>query len=655
MIGFICPGCGRKLKVKDDYAGKRGSCPHCKRRLVVPTTPTSSLLDGNTLSPTVDIDGEALGFLAPPEGPGELGRLGPYRIVKVLGAGGMGLVLQAEDPLLKRAIALKVMRPELAKTKDAHQRFLREARAVAAIEHPHIVHVYQVGEDRGVPFLAMPLLKGESLEARLQREVKSSVSEAIRLGRQMAEGLAAAHKMGLIHRDIKPGNIWLEAHDGPRETRDWVKILDFGLARAVAGDDVHLTKTGAILGTPAYMAPEQARAEPVDPRCDLFSLGAVLYRMLTGKLPFKGKDTMSLLMSLATDTPQPVRELNPDVPPSLADLVTQLLAKAVGERPRSARAMADALATIEADSARSLDASASKRQIAADGRPEVPPTLLYGPAGPERPNTEGQRAILEAPTRLIAPSAAPPTAPVLIPQQAKAVDRAKVITNSIGMKFAWIPPGTFQMGSPPGEAKRHDDETQHKVTLTKDFYLGVHEVTQAQWRAVMPNNLNPSYFKGDNLPVETVSWEDCQEFCKKLSQMDGKRYNLPTEAEWEYACRAGAQTAYSFGDDLNQLGDYAWYADNSGLKTHEVGTKKPNSWGLYDMHGNVYEWCQDGYGPYQKEDIRDHQSSNNEDARVVRGGSWYFNMEGCRAAYRGRRAPGDRSNGIGLRVCFRLD
>jgi serine/threonine protein kinase len=207
MIHLACPSGGRNLRVKDELAGKRGVCPYCRQRMAVPASSRTQLFDAGTLSPAADLDGEALDFLAPPQGPGEIGRLGTYRIVKVLGVGGMGMVLQAEDLVLKRAVALKVMRSALTKSKDARQRFLREARAIAAIEHRHIVHIYQVGEDRGVAYLAMPFLKGESLETRLKRERKLSVADAVRIGRQIAEGLAAAHKSELIHRDIKPGNI----------------------------------------------------------------------------------------------------------------------------------------------------------------------------------------------------------------------------------------------------------------------------------------------------------------------------------------------------------------------------------------------------------------------------------------------------------------
>ncbi|HEV3262871.1 MAG TPA: serine/threonine-protein kinase [Gemmataceae bacterium] len=279
-------------------------------------------------------------FLAPARGAQELGRLGPYRILKVLGAGGMGVVFEAEDPHLDRLVALKALLPALASRPSARRRFLREARAAAAIEHDHIIHINQVGEECGVPFLAMPLLRGESLDGRLQREGKLPVAEVLRIGREIAEGLTAAHEHGLIHRDIKPDNIWLEG------SLARVKILDFGLARAAA-DTTRLTQWGTIVGTPAYMAPEQSRALAVDHRADLFSLGCVLYRMATGEAPFKGTDTMSILAALALDSPTPPRDRDAHIPEGLSDLVMQLLAKDATARPASARAVAEMLEALE--------------------------------------------------------------------------------------------------------------------------------------------------------------------------------------------------------------------------------------------------------------------------------------------------------------------
>lgn len=301
-----------------------------------------------TASPSPPIlSTSALTFLSPPLGPGELGRLGSFRILKQLGEGGMGMVFLAEDPMLERRVALKVMRPELAKP-EQKQRFLREARAAAKVKHDHVVTIYQVGVEGEVPFLAMDLLEGESLDDWLKRGQKASPAVICRIGREVAEGLAAAHNQGLMHRDIKPGNLWLEKFPGERgaSAPRWrVKILDFGLARATQGQE-QLTSQGAIVGTPAYAAPEQFRGE-AEIRSDLFSLGAVLYRLCTGKMPFKGKDLLSIVASVSLDTAAPVRSLNPDVPRELSDLVMQLLAKEAKDRPASAREVADRLLAIE--------------------------------------------------------------------------------------------------------------------------------------------------------------------------------------------------------------------------------------------------------------------------------------------------------------------
>jgi formylglycine-generating enzyme required for sulfatase activity len=221
--------------------------------------------------------------------------------------------------------------------------------------------------------------------------------------------------------------------------------------------------------------------------------------------------------------------------------------------------------------------------------------------------------------------------------------------DSIGMKFKLIPAGTFTMGDAGGR----DNQTPHEVTLTKPFKMGVHEVTQAQYEQVM--GVNPSEFKGANNPVENVSWEDAVEFCRKLSELPAEKaagnvYRLPTEAEWEFACRAGTTTKFSFGDDDSELGDYDWYRDNSGRTPHPVGGKQPNAWGLYDMHGNVYEWCQDWYGDYPSGSVTDPSGATSSSLRVLRGGGWDGTAGDCRSARRGRILPSFRSDGLGFRV-----
>ncbi len=276
-------------------------------------------------------------FLAPPQAADEVGRLGGFRVLERLGAGGMGIVFRAEDPRLEREVALKVIKPERLADPGYHERFLREARAAAAIAHEHVVAVHQVDESGGVPYLVMPLLEGESLQDRLDRDGKLPIAEVLRIGREIAEGLAAAHERGLIHRDIKPANIWLEGRRGK------VLVLDFGLARP-RHDPAGMTHNGTLVGTSEYMAPEQAAGEPdrVDARADLFGLGVVLYVLCTGELPFRGRHPLAVLQALAVHQPARPRRLNQEVPEGLSRLIVRLLAKTPDERPASAGEVAEA-------------------------------------------------------------------------------------------------------------------------------------------------------------------------------------------------------------------------------------------------------------------------------------------------------------------------
>ena len=238
----------------------------------------------------------------------------------------------------------------------------------------------------------------------------------------------------------------------------------------------------------------------------------------------------------------------------------------------------------------------------------------------------------------------------------------QTITNSIGMKLVLIPKGTFMMGSPETEEGHNEDETQHEVTIIKDYYLGVTQVTQGQYEKVM--GTNPSRFQdveiigsSTNYPVECVSWEDAVEFCEKLSDLleekkAGRVYRLPTEAEWEYACRAGSETAYSFGESTESLGDYAWFFDNSEDQTHPVGEKKPNAWGLYDMQGNVWEWCSDWYDEYPKGAVSDPTGPKEGSYRVLRGGSWRFEAAFCGSGNRFWYVPSYRRDSLGFRLAL---
>ncbi len=279
----------------------------------------------------------SLAFLNPPEDGSHLGSLANFNILRVIGRGGMGVVLHGVDTCLERDVAIKVLDPELSKDEFAAERFCREARTAASINHENVVAVYQVehDEEKDIPFIVMDLISGESLEKRLEREGRLSLGEIVSIGMQTAAGLAAAHEKGLIHRDIKPGNILLE-RSGRR-----VKLTDFGLARAA--DDSRLTRTGLVAGTPLYMSPEQANGEELDARSDLFSLGVVLYELAAGEPPFNGKTPLAVLKGVTEGKQVPLQERNPEMPEWFVHIVDRLLAKKPADRFQSAREVADEL------------------------------------------------------------------------------------------------------------------------------------------------------------------------------------------------------------------------------------------------------------------------------------------------------------------------
>jgi len=243
------------------------------------------------------------------------------------------------------------------------------------------------------------------------------------------------------------------------------------------------------------------------------------------------------------------------------------------------------------------------------------------------------------------------TTPESVPSITPTADLVETFTKTIGMEFVLIPAGAFEMGSPSDEDGGYSNEGPvHHVKIEKAFHMGRYEVTQKQWRAIMGDN--PSHFKGDDLPVETVSWDDVQEFIKKLNEKEGTdKYRLPSEAEWEYACRAGTTTRYSFGDSESKLGYYAWYTDNSDKKTHPVGQKKPNSWGLYDMYGNVREWVLDSWHDSYDGAPADGSAWEGDGAtRVIRGGGWGDGAGTCRSACRYHGLPRGRFEDLGFRL-----
>jgi formylglycine-generating enzyme required for sulfatase activity len=651
-----------------------------------PTTPHANRVGAAGAGEKKPEEPNDLRFLQPATRPDSLGRIGHYEVLQVLGKGGFGIVFRAFDDVLQRVVALKVLAPELATTSPARKRFLREARAAAQVRHENVVQIYAV-EEQPLPYLVMEFIPGETLQQRLDRTGPLDVPEIVRLGRQIAQGLSAAHEKGLIHRDIKPANVLIEGG------QHRVKITDFGLARAA--DDASMTQSGVLAGTPMYMAPEQAQGDSLDHRADLFSLGSVLYMMASGRPPFRAANTYAVLKRVVEDDPRPIQEVIPEVPAWLCDIIAKLHAKKPEDRFQSAREVADVLADCEAQ----LQANAALEDYSRI--PQIKPAAVRS----------GRWLWVAAATLVLAVLALVMTEITGIthwlqnqqqpdPLEKGDGDRVRreqpedqelrtYFTNTLGMKFKLIPAGRFTMGSSREEIdrclrefrggskkfqelrKRHEgafeqerlpaEGPEHEVEITKPFYMGITEVTVGQFRQFVQAKKydvgddgwkKPAFGSLDDYPVVFVAWDNAVDFCKWLSAKEGKKYRLPTEAEWEYCCRAGrAGTRYCFGNKDEQLEIYAWYKDNSDDRTQRVGQLKPNAWGLYDMHGNAWEWCQDNYDPnyYKRSSLKDPPGGAGAE-RAVRGGSWYWSPEFCRSAFRQFVSPGQRYSDLGFRV-----
>jgi len=533
-----------------------------------------------------------------------------YEIVKEIGRGGMGGVYKAKDLELDTVVAVKVLRAELARDTRAVRSLMEEAKVSMRLTHPKIMRLINFESDERQRFLVMEYIEGETLEARLERERKIPRSELIPLAVQICEGLAHSHREKVIHRDIKPSNIMVTK-------KGEVKILDFGIAR-VAADSMTRITGQVTLGTLVYMSPEQIRGKDVDLRSDIYALGITLYELLTGNPPFSG---VSLEHQHLHETPEPMG----DVSPRLNEIVLKCLEKRKDRRFQSAEEMKAALTELESEAIRPeiFDRESSEKPK----NRSLYMIVLWGVLG---------IFVVIAGYLILGPSGKKYVTP-----QAN-VSREIPSQAILEPEMVRISGGTFIMGSESSEAY-NDEKPIHRVTLD-GFWIGKYEVTQAEWVKVMGSN--PSSFKGNDwLPVENVSWNDVQAYIQKLNAATGKHYRLPTEAEWECACRAGTT-----GDRYGALASIAWYDDNSGGRTHPVGEKGPNAFGLYDMLGNVWEWCADWYGSYWAGSVTNPHGPSTGASRVVRGGSWFYFARVARASFRIIYDPSGRFGYLGFRL-----
>lgn len=640
---------------------------HKRSDALVPTQEVCVSGQLKTDLPDALLRGVDLSFLESSARADSLGRLDHYEILELRGQGGFGIVFKALDAKLQRIVALKVLPSQFFASPLARKRFLREAQAAAAVHDDHVVAIFAV-ENGPCPYIVMEYVDGPSLQEKIDREGPLPLDDILRIGLQTARGLAAAHQQGLIHRDIKPANILLE--NGVAR----VKITDFGLARAV--DDVSLSQSGIVHGTPAYMAPEQTSGDLIDHRADLFSLGSVLYTLTTGRTPFHAVCSLAMLKCVKEDAARSIRIDRPELPAWFEDLIAKLHAKQPGERFQSAQEVADVLAKHLAG-VRALGSA----YMAASPRRSQARWLMIAPIAAALALFVGWLASGFGASELrVKEGVAAPAASLLAvaPFDANQAQHYQEVwsqrlssrvehVNSIGMKMRLLPPGEFGVVG----------EFAHVVRISEPFYMGATEVTVAEYRAFVEatdyktgaerdplggkvwnssqrrvdqrpdiNWRNLTFAQTDSSPVCCLTWQDAVAFCEWLSQREGKRYRLPTEAEWDYACRAGTTTPYHFGavPDVTQM--------NVGMRgTMSVGTFSPNAFGLADMHGNVYEWCLDAPRSYEAGLAIDPRGPDEGPTRVLRGGCYSSGLSIVTRSDRRGYADADHAYaGIGFRV-----
>jgi serine/threonine protein kinase/formylglycine-generating enzyme required for sulfatase activity len=745
-------------------------------------------------------------------------QIGKYKILGILGRGGMGNVYAAEDTLIKRKVAIKLLPPEMAKGKKLMDRLLAEAQSAGALNHANVVTIYDVLRTAGTYAIVMELVPGGSVQDYLQAKGSPGWRAASRLIAEAAKALQAAHEQGLIHRDIKPSNLML-TNDGH------VKVSDFGLAKHENKESTLSTQAGTILGTPAFMSPEQCRGEKLDARADIYSLGATYFALLTGKPPFEAPSSIQVMFAhCSAPVPDP-RDVGSDVPDDVVAVLHKMLAKTAAERYASAK---DLLADLRAVLGGSTSAAAplgtmdnlaahvqdlpsapvmqyatpraggaSNKWLLIGGGIAVAVLVLLGamyflarpvsvatpmsPVAPPPIPMVKSPAVFTPPAQApdvvaVAPTTAPasdavapavdnkPPAVALVPPTPGQSDapprivpdapkpdavvepkpelkpepkpdpkpeqivsstpavppkpvkpREAQITNSIDMKLVWIQPGTFTMGQ-----KGMTDAPPHQVTLSKGYYLQSTEVTQGQFSKILD-----APAMRDELPMASATYEAAEEFCRRLNEKAeekaaGRHYRLPTEAEWEFACRAGTVGKFSTGETLpRDSANYGKNIDLASLKRLESGegggppngqgggqaperpqppprpngpmgpggqgpggrpmrggngpngpggnipdrnqqqsnpaderAKRPlepsgsfpaNHWGLYDMHGSVWEWCSDFYDAnyYKTSPETDPTGPETGKNHVLRGGAWNSQPDQCQSAYRNGRGMGE--------------
>ena len=684
---------------------------------------------------------------------------GRYHLIATLGSGGMGVTYRAWDAVAGIPVVVKMTKPEKQHDPVLLARFMREIEAMRAVPHPSIVPITDAGSDQGLPFAVMKFLPGGSLADYRRRDelgkgARNPPGMLCYWLREVASALDHIHGHGMIHRDLKPGNIFLNGFLTPF-------LGDFGIAKFIdesAGSSAEQTLTAAThtVGTLEYMAPECFRPKPLlHDRGDQYGLAVTVYEMLAGDKPFDGRTAHLIVEHVSAPVP-PLDERCPNLPRSVCAAVHRGLSKDPDHRFPTCREFAEAVLsgidpmTPEPGVVRLLCPRCKnilKLQQQAAGRAGRCPKCqsrihvatdlgslwLKSEYRARRSKTFAGAAATEAATKdahggdphdgehlspggygwiiaavslvlghVVGNMAQVPIVlqsgmavaaiasyaamrktgsrrtspqpsddrtakvnelPVGNPQVSPGTNAMSGSTsrdhpspqqtriNSIDMHFVMCPGGEFLMGDAEGAA----DETPHRITLSEPFFIGAFPVTYGQWCRVMAEHADPH--SDANTPIVRVSWDDAIEFCRRLTcfpqEMDaGRTYRLPSEAEWEYACRAGSATTYPWGNDRKPIANHCWYVANARGRPQQVGQHQANPWGLHDMLGNVWEWCGDWYAEdfYQHSSPVDPVGPDSGLCRVIRGGSWGDFAGYCRSACRGKASPENHGSAIGLRV-----
>ncbi len=542
---------------------------------------------------------------------------GKYRIEGVLGQGGFGITYRATQVMLERTVAIKeffmkdmngrdgasgaVTTPSTGSALQVEQyrrKFVKEARNLAGLEHPHIVRIIDIFEERGTVYYVMPYMSGGSLHDVVKRGGPLAESQALDYVRQVASALHYMHEQKqLCHYDVKPANILLDSAGK-------AVLIDFGISKNYDREG-HETSTTPIGMSEGYAPIEQyqGQVQEFSPASDVYALGATLYFLLSGQRPPTAIDRIGgAALALPASVSQATRQL-----------VEQAMTIARQLRPQSV--------------AMFLEESSPGKTV---GDPDV--------------------TVVEVP---------PAAQPVKRPTSQQQLKDETFTVGGVTFKMIAVEGGTFRMGATAeqGTSDPYSDEyPTHQVTLSS-YSIGETEVTQALWVAVMGSN--PSWFtrwfkrkKQQDHPVHNVTWGDCQNFIHRLNSLTGKRFRLPTEAEWEFAARGGNKSKGYKYSGSNTLDDVAWYNDNNISKTHPVATKAPNELGLYDMSGNVWECCHDWSGGYNGGAQTNPTGPTSGSNRVYRGGSWFSNARRCRVSSRSNFSPSSSYSFLGFRLAL---